>query len=311
MIVGIDVGGTKTHVRVEDGGVVVLDTAVPTSAWQHGGLLDDDENTTRLLDLLAGIDGAHEAPLVVGAHGLDSDRQATQFRRLLVERHGGPVQAVNDVELLAPAAGFDDAIAVVVGTGSKVVAHTAFGEGLSAGGYGFLLNDPGSAAALARDAVRAIVEARDAGDPPDELGRLLMAHFGVTDEVALCYAFTADATLTAWAVIAPLVFTAADRGSALAVGVVDSAAKELAKGVGQVHARGAVGTDVVCAGGVIVNQPRLFEALVRDIGDLGLGLSVHLIDVAPVLGAVALAQHLAAPRPATLAATHPAQASPN
>ena len=292
MIVGMDVGGTKTHVRVEDTGTVVLDTSVPTSAWQHGGLLDDDENTTRLLELLAGIDGADKAPLVVGAHGLDSDRQAHQFRRLLAERHRGPVQALNDVELLAPAAGLDHAIAVVVGTGSKIVAHTGLGETVSAGGYGFLLSDPGSAAALARDAVRAVVDARDAGDPPDPLGRALMAHFGVTDEVALCYAFTADATLTAWASIAHLVFTAADDGSGLAVSVVDAAARDLAKGVGQVHGRGAVGTDVVCAGGVIVNQPRLYQALVRHIDDLGLGLSVHLIDVAPVIGAVALAQHL-------------------
>lgn len=292
MIVGIDVGGTKTHVRVEDAGTVVLDNSLPTSAWQRGGLLDDEENTTRLLGLLAGIDGADEAPLVVGAHGLDGDRQALQFRRLLAERHRGPVQAVNDVELLAPVAGLDHAIAVVVGTGSKIVAHTALGETVSAGGYGFLLSDPGSAAALARDAVRAVIEARDAGAAPDNLGRALMARFGVTDEVALCYAFTADATLTAWASIAPLVFTAADNGSELAAAVVDAAAKELATGVGQVHARGAVGADVVCAGGVIVNQPRLYQAFVRHVDDLGLGLSVHLIDVAPVIGAVALAQHL-------------------
>jgi hypothetical protein len=39
---------------------------------------------------------------------------------------------------------------------------------------------------------------------------------------------------------------------------------------------------------VIVNQPRLYDALVRHVGDLGLGLSVHLIDVPPVVGAIAL-----------------------
>ena len=294
MIAGIDVGGTKTHVRVEHSGSVLLDIAVPTSAWQHGGLLDDDENATRLLALVAGIDGADRAALVVGAHGLDSDRQVERLRHLLSVHHHGPVKAVNDVELLAPAAGLAHAIAVVVGTGSKVVGHSVLGATVSAGGYGFLLNDPGSAAALARDAVRAVIAARDAGQPPDALSRLLMAHFGVEDEVALCYAFTADATLTAWGALAPLVFTAADIGSELAVVVVDAAAEELAKGVGQVHARGAVGTDVVCAGGVIVHQPRLFRALAREIDALGLRLSVHLIDVAPVHGAVALARNLPA-----------------
>ncbi|CAN5151922.1 BadF/BadG/BcrA/BcrD ATPase family protein [soil metagenome] len=297
MIVGIDIGGTKTHVRVEKDGTVVLDTAVPTSSWQHGGLLDDDENATRLLALFAGVEGAGSAPLVVGAHGLDSERQAREFHRLLAARRDGWVQAVNDVELLAPAAGFRDAIAVIVGTGSKVVAHTAQGEVVSAGGYGFLLNDPGSAAALAREAVRAVIEACDEGAAPDTLGRTLMAHYGVDDEVALCYEFTADATLASWAAVAPLVFAAADSGSELAVAVVDAAAKELARGVGQVHARGAAGTDVVCAGGVIVNQPRLYRALVRHIGDLGLGLSVQLVDVPPVIGAIALARQSRTPAP--------------
>lgn len=292
MIIGVDIGGTKTHVRVEQAGGVVLDSLIPTSAWQHGGLLDDEENASRLVAIFAGVEGAATAPLVVGAHGLDSERQALDFGRYLSARHRGPVRAVNDVELLAPAAGFDHAIAVIAGTGSKVVAHTAQGELVSAGGYGFLLSDPGSAAALAREAVRAVIDARDAGNAPDALARALMAHFGVQDEVALCYEFTAAATLASWAAIAPRVFAAADSGSELAVAVIDTAAQDLARGVGQVHDRGALGTDVVCAGGVIINQPRLYRALVRHVDDLGFGLSVHLIEVAPVAGAIALANQL-------------------
>jgi glucosamine kinase len=292
LIVGIDIGGTKTHLRVEDTGRVVLDTSVPTSDWQRGGLLDDDANASRLLSILSDVPGAAAAPLVVGAHGLDSAWQTLAFSQLMAARHRGPVRAVNDVELLGPAAGFDDAIAVVVGTGSKVVGHTAAGELVSAGGYGFLLSDPGSAAALAREAVRAVLDARDRGEFPDALGRSFMEHFGVGDEVALSYAFCSNVRLTAWGAMAPLVFTAADSGSVLAVGVIDAAAKELASEVGQVHTRGAVGADVVCAGGVIANQPRLYRALERHIDDLGLGLAVHLLQVAPVMGAIALARRI-------------------
>lgn len=58
--------------------------------------------------------------------------------------------AVNDFELVAPAAGFDEAIAVIVGTGSKVIGRTANRERVSAGGHRFLFNDPGSAPGLAR-----------------------------------------------------------------------------------------------------------------------------------------------------------------
>ncbi len=292
MIIGIDIGGTKTHVVVENEDQVVLDTAVPTSHWQRGALLDDDENASRLLGIFGNVANAASAPLVVGAHGLDSDWQALEFNRLLSTRHSGPVRAVNDVELLGPAAGFEDVIAVIVGTGSKVVAHTGEGEVISAGGYGFLLSDPGSAAALARESVRAVLDARDKGQAPDALGRSLMRHFGAEDEVALSHAFTANASLTAWGELSPLVFVAADTGSELAASVIDTAAAELAFGVAQVHSRGALGSHVVCAGGVITNQPRLYRALTRHIDNLDLGLTVNLLTVAPVVGAVELARKL-------------------
>jgi len=292
LFVGIDIGGTKTHVLVEDEGRVVLDRSVPSSDWRQGGLLDDPENVTRLVRVFADVEGAESAPLVVGAHGLDSDWQLQEFQARLSARHQGVVRAVNDVELLAPAAGFDEAIAVIVGTGSKVVAHRADGHTISAGGHGFLLSDPGSAAALARESVRAVLAARDEGHEPDALGRELMNHFDVDDEIALSYAFTANARLTTWGALAPLVFAAADAGSALAARVIDDAATQLALDVGVVHARGALGSDVVCAGGVISNQPRLYRALTRHIDDLGLGLRVHLLSVAPVVGAIELAKKL-------------------
>lgn len=294
MIAGIDVGGTKTHLRVERDGAVVRDLTVPTSAWLRGGLAEEESNADRLLELVADVEGAGSAALVVGAHGLDNDAQTARFQAFLTQRHPGPVRAVNDVELLGPAVGLDHAIAVVVGTGSKVVGHATDGAVVAACGYGFLLDDPGSAAALARDAVRAVIDAADAGEPLDVLGEILTARFGVSDEVALAYAFTDDATLTAWGALAPLVFDAADRGSLLAARVVDDAAFQLARAVARVHRRGALGADVVCAGGVVVNQPRLYQALVRCIGDLDLGLRVQLVDVPPVLGALALAEQLSA-----------------
>lgn len=144
-----------------------------------------------------------------------------------------------------------------------------------------------------------MLAAHDDGAEPDQLALLLMAHFGVDDVVALSYAFTTRPQLTVWGALAPLVFAAADAGSALAASVVDDAAKELAAGVGLVHARGAAGTDVVCAGGVVTNQPRLYRALTRHIDDLGLGLAVHLLHVPPVIGAVALARKLPTHAPTT------------
>ena len=292
MHVGIDIGGTKTHTRVEADGKVLMDATVLTSSWRWGGLLDDEDNATRLLELFAQIPLSDLAPLALGAHGLDSAKQCLDFEALVAANRRGLVRAVNDVELVGPAAGFDKAIAVISGTGSKIVAHDANGTMLSAGGYGYLLGDPGSAPALARDAVRAVLWARDEGRPVGLLSQTLMGHFGVDDEVEMSYRFSADSQLTTWGALAPLLFTAADAGSQLALTVIDEAARELATAVKLVLSRGAIGEDVVCAGGVISNQPRLYQALQRHIAAVNPGLTLHLLGVAPVAGAIAIARQM-------------------
>ena len=291
MLVGIDLGGTKTHVVAESHGDVLLDASVLTASWQQGELLDDVQNAARLLQLFAQVEGSDTASVVVGAHGLDSDWQTDEFQARMAARHDGRVLAVNDVELVAPAAGLDEAIAVIVGTGSKIVGHTANRDLVSAGGHGFLFNDPGSAPGLAREAVKAVLDAHDDGDEPDVLGRNLMNHFAVTDIVGLSFAFSGDPRLSTWAALGPLIFTSADEGSVIAESVIDRAARQLARDVSRVHSRGAVG-NVICAGGVITNQPRLYQALTRHIDNLDLGLSVDLLTVAPVAGAIALARKL-------------------
>ena len=96
-----------------------------------------------------------------------------------------------------------------------------------------------------------------------------------------------------WAPHAPAIFAAADAGSALAVRVIADGAKALADNVAQLIERGAVGKDVVVAGSVFVNQPRLVEAIKSALAARHAGLTVHLLTVAPVEGAVFLARRAA------------------
>jgi len=292
VIVGIDLGGTKTHVIAEDDGVVVLDRTVPTRSWQERSLLDDELNPRRLLALIGGLVDLRSAAVVIGARDLDSEQQMHAFGERVQQEHDGPILVVNDVELLAPAAGLDDAIAVIAGTGSKVVGHGADGAVISAGGHGFLLDDEGSAPWIAREAVSAVLEADDQGYPPDVLALMLIKHFDVAGVVEAGHAFASTVGLTNWASLCLLVFDAADRGSAVAASVITAAAAALAQDVALVKRRGAVGTSVLCAGGVITNQPRLYDELVREIGAINTDLSVSLLTVPPVMGALALARKL-------------------
>ncbi|MBO1737984.1 BadF/BadG/BcrA/BcrD ATPase family protein [Leifsonia sp. TF02-11] len=292
MIVGIDIGGTKTHVRAESTGVTLLDRAVPTAEWQVDGRLDSAASVERLLALFGHLPGAEEAALAVGAHGLDSDAQAEAFQTALADARPGRTWTVNDVELLGPAAGFDEAIAVIAGTGSKIVGRRADGSPVTAGGYGYILNDPGSAPALVRDAVRSLFDAVDERETLDQLAHALFAHFDVDDIVGLSNALTVHPRITRWGAAAPLVFAAADAGSPRAAQVIDQAADELARSVELVHRHGAVGDHVVCAGGVITHQPRLLRAFRERLRARGLGHAVHLLAAPPVEGALAMARRL-------------------
>jgi glucosamine kinase len=292
VLLGVDVGGTKTHVLAADDETIVLDRVVPTASWRRGGLLDDDGNVPRLLDLFSAFPGSPDASLVVGAHGLDSDRQVTDFAAALGNARPGPSLGVNDVELLVPAAGFGTGLAMVVGTGSKVVGHDAAGRVIAAGGFGFLLSDWGSAPALAFAAAKAVLDAHDAGAEPDELAQALMTQVGASDLLGVAEAFSYDVDIHAWGARAPLLFDAASAGSTLADAVIAEAADRLALGVTHVLRRGALGADVVCAGGVITAQPRMFHAVGAALGRRAPGVRAHLLDVPPARGALVLARAL-------------------
>lgn len=290
--VGVDIGGTKTHILVERDQEVILDRRLPTAEWQRGELTEHPENGAGLLRAI-GIDLEPAASIVVGAHGLDSDHQVERFTGWLRAAHLGPLLVLNDVELLGAAAGGGPAISVIAGTGSKVVGRSLDGEVLSAWGHGYLVDDPGSAPALTRDAVRAVVAAADAGEPEDYLGMALRRHFDAVDEVALAASFSAAVHPARWGALAPVVFEAAEAGSALALAVIGAAGDDLARGVATVRTRGAVAEQVVCAGGVLTGQPLLFAALRRGLAAFGVTLPVTLLTADPAIGALALAERLA------------------
>jgi glucosamine kinase len=296
-VVGIDVGGTKTHLALGLHGIIVKERTLSTPSWRTHSL---DENAVSLHGLVRDWLGEESLrlPLVVGAHGCDSTEQCDDFAAALRRFFTGGVLVVNDAELLVPAAargdGFGgggnqgDGIGVIAGTGSIAVARMD-GRLITAGGWGWVLGDEGGAAGLVREAARAVLAELDRGRPLDPLGRRLLAVFDAADSAQLAMAVTSS-TSPAWLGERAIeIFRAANEGSSLAALVIREAGRQLADLVDRLLGRGVVAGQVVAGGSVLLRQGRLHDAFLKALSGRHPEVTVQVLDRPPVLGALALA----------------------
>lgn len=292
LLAGVDIGGTKTRIMGRRGNIVLFDKTIVTDEWRIRQMEADAAKLAAIvMDL---CDGAAPAATAVGAHGCDTDEQCRRFQALLSAALKTSVQVVNDAELMVPAAGYDDGIGVVAGTGSIAVARTVEGKMLAAGGWGWILGDEGSAAALVREAAKAIRRALDRGQEGDPLIAMLMREIGTDDQTKLGILLNETRGAAAWGRYANAVFDAANAGSPLASRVIKEGGEGLAALVPLLIERGANASLVVAGGGVIAEQPTLMEAFVVAMALVSPASRVVLLREPPVIGAVALAARLVA-----------------
>lgn len=296
-IVGIDAGGTKIQLRFSTlDGEIIRDVVLPAGDWTNLSA------SGRAHLLAARLTEAGQRPATavgVGAHGCDTDSEVAELRLALEDRLGVPVGVVNDAVLIGLAsddtAPTSDNVALanlVVGTGSIAVGRDTAGHSLYAGGWGWLIGDPGSAWGTVREAVRVLSEEQDRGGLTDD--PLLPELLTLADSRSLREVVGRMQSIPArdWAAWAPAVFEAAERGSAAALTSIDSGAHALVGLVENLVDRGAVIEGVVAGGNVIVNQPMLAERVARGLAK-GPGLPLTVFRGAPVHGAVRLAQRVA------------------
>ncbi len=290
LVVGVDIGGTKTHLVAAHGSHLLAERILQTADWRSTDLA---ANATALADMVAILcAGQAPAALAIGAHGCDTDLHCRQMQDAVSDKIVCPVLVVNDCELLVPAAGFSNGIGVVSGTGSIAVARSADGRMLAAGGWGWLGGDEGTAPTHGRHARRAGRSALDPGQHDDPLIPMLLAALGLEDPIKLGRRLHEMGDGVAWGRHAPVVFEAAEAGSAVASAVIDHAGDALASLVSILIERGADATHVVAGGGVIAQQPRLMQAFRTAMATRNPSSHTLLLQAAPVQGALALARRL-------------------
>jgi len=303
LLVGVDVGGTKTHVRVQRDETVLVDHIASSKSWRPNLSIASPESAAGLWQCIedaldrATVPAAELDALVVGAHGIDTRQDAVALEHALASRTSAPVRVVNDAVLLGPASGSSGTtLAMIVGTGAIVVASNPQGVLGARGGHGFLLGDEGSAPALVRDLVRGLLAAEDEARPD----LIALSHFadsvglppGEEREEELARWLHENPAMEAWGAHAPAVFAAADAGSAIASMVIRDHAHALARLVELHLTSGVTPESLVISGGVATHQPRLVAEIERRLVKAHPDLPIIVLDDVPVAGAIALARAL-------------------
>ncbi len=288
-LLGIDIGGTRSRARLCTDGQVTAETDGPSASLPAAGR---DGAQAALTKLLAGLPLGQARPLdaiCVGSAGL-SVPGAREFLagQLAPLTRAGDVTIVSDVQLVLPAAGLTDGVAVICGTGSVAVGSLA-GRTVQIGGWGYLLGDEGGGYWVVREALRVLLDRRDHDGPVGELGKDLLAATGCNDLAALHrLVYEQPHRPSGWARHANLVLDSADpAAAAIAARAADAVAALAAAAAEELDPPASL--PVVLAGGLLGNaafQTAARKAITRTLP----GTEVTVLADEPVAGAIRLAR---------------------
>jgi glucosamine kinase len=303
VVLGIDGGGTRTRasiVEVSAGGRHVLAHGENGSIKRlRVGAAVAEENLRALLKEVyaqAGVRGVRAASCGVASASMPGIPEWIQavFRDFHVERS----EVVGD-EVIALDAAFEGGpgILQIAGTGSNTIGRAPDGAQESAGGWSSRLGDEGSGYWIGLHAIRRALHAYDREEPTKILERVGQVWGTPTIDDLVN---RGDSTPGPdFAALGPAISELAEEGDAVAVGVLQQAAADLAKFVLLVRAKlkrkhGIAGeVPVAWTGGVIEKMRLVREAFFAELHAAAPEMPVRKEAVVPLEGALWRAGRLA------------------
>jgi glucosamine kinase len=227
--IGVDGGGTKCRARLRDDKGHILGEAESGPANIRLGLDLAWTNIISAIDktlIKAGLtrDIFPQTAVGLGLAGVVTPADCTRTLKAMPDIAFGALRAAADyhVACLAAFNGRDGGIQIA-GTGSSGYAIIG-GVGRPVGGWGFLLSEKGSAAALGRDALVTALTAHDGLAPSSAFTRALIDHFG---HPAAIIDWSETARPSDYGALSPLVFDHARQRDTIALGLIEQTAAEI------------------------------------------------------------------------------------
>jgi N-acetylglucosamine kinase-like BadF-type ATPase len=299
VVVAVDGGGSKTDVvAVGLDGSLRAHVRGPGSQPQVIGL----EPALAIIDRLVGevLAAAGDAPLAragVYLAGLDLPAEYAAAREGIAACPafgGAPVQVENDLfALLRSGAANPDAVALVCGTGINAIARRSDGATVRYPSLGTISGDWGGGGDLGPQALWHAARSADGRGPKSVLEELVAAAFGLPDVAAviegLHFGRIPERSL---AHLTPVLFEAAHRGDACALGEIRRQADEIVVMAAAAMRRlglEQLAPQVVLGGGVLAAaDPLLLDPVREGLLAIAPRATVDLVHVPPILGAVLL-----------------------
>ena len=303
LVVGVDGGGTKTHVVVADEkGAELSSVSGSASAVVPGEAEHSAEVIERLVrEALAACERGEETPaaMCVGVAGVGRDAEFTSFfHAISAHSIADELEVLPDAVVALEDAFADEAgIILIAGTGSVCYGRGPTGRLARCGGWGHTAGDEGSGSWIGRRALSVVTASSDGREPDTALLGALLTHLELESADELVpWAAAANPALLAQ--LAAPVMAVAIAGDLRANSLCAMAAEELALHVRtlarQLFTDERATVPVAVAGGLMQRGSYLRKLVELRLKSAVPGVVMHHEDVVPARGAVRIALRMLA-----------------
>jgi glucosamine kinase len=300
IVIGVDGGGSKTHVIVADASGAELASAEGAgSAVRPGEVQKSAENIAALVRNAIESANVTETPAVLyaGLAGAGRERERRAIETELVSMElAEEVRVTTDAMVaLSDAFGDGSGIILIAGTGSIAYGRGPTGGFSRCGGWGATFGDEGSGSWIGRRALAIVAAASDGREPATALTGAILTSAQLNEpEELIPWAIAASSKDLAE--LAPVVFATAMAGDLRANTLLNLAAEELVLHVRALGRRlfgdERASMNVAFAGGLLHKGSPLRKRVESRLKSAVPGALVRIEPVIPARGAVRAARHV-------------------